>query len=74
MTDEWTSAGVLVGVGLAWYSGPDCLGPVVALPVAANIVWIGIVLLRRSAAGLIDAAITRREPAEDPRSRADDGL
>lgn len=61
MTDVWTSAGVLVGVGLAWYSGLTWLDPAVALLVAANIVWTGIVLLRRSAAGLMDAAITRRE-------------
>lgn len=57
MTDVWTSAGVIAGVGLAWGSGWLWLDPVIALLVAANIVWTGWQLLRRSAAGLMDAAL-----------------
>lgn len=60
MTDVWTSVGVIAGVGLVWFSGWLWLDPVIALLVAANIVWTGWQLLHRSAAGLMDAAI----PAE----------
>lgn len=57
MTDVWTSVGVIIGVALVWVSGWLWLDPLVALLVAANIVWTGWALLRRSAAGLMDAAI-----------------
>ncbi|MDO8988080.1 MAG: cation diffusion facilitator family transporter [Sideroxyarcus sp.] len=60
MTDVWTSAGVIVGVGLVWVSGWLWLDPVLALLVAVNIVWTGWQLLQRSASGLMDEAI----PAE----------
>jgi cation diffusion facilitator family transporter len=61
MTDVWTSAGVIVGVGLVWLSGWLWLDPAIALLVAANIVWTGWQLMQRSAAGLMDAAL----PIED---------
>ena len=61
MTDVWTSLGVIVGVGAVALSGRLWLDPVVALLVAANIVWTGLSLLRRSANGLMDAAL----PPED---------
>lgn len=57
MTDVWTSAGVLVGIGAVALSGWNWLDPVVALLVAANIVWTGIQLIRRSADGLMDVAL-----------------
>ncbi len=57
MTDVWTSAGVIVGVGLAWFSGWLWLDPVVALLVAGHIVWTGWRLMRRSADGLMDASL-----------------
>ena len=57
MTDVWTSVGVIVGVGLVWVSGWLWLDPVIALLVAANIVWTGWQLLQRSASGLMDEAI-----------------
>jgi cation diffusion facilitator family transporter len=57
MTDVWTSVGVIIGVALVWVSGWLWLDPVIALLVAANIVWTGWQLLHRSAAGLMDAAI-----------------
>lgn len=57
MTDVWTSVGVIVGVGLVWLSGWLWLDPALALLVAANIVWTGWQLMRRSAAGLMDAAL-----------------
>ncbi|MDP1996475.1 MAG: cation diffusion facilitator family transporter [Gallionella sp.] len=56
-TDVWTSAGVIVGVGLVWLTGWLWLDPVIALLVAANIVWTGWQLLHRSASGLMDEAI-----------------
>jgi len=60
MTDVWTSVGVIIGVGLVWLSGWLWLDPLIALVVAANIVWTGWQLMSQSASGLMDAAI----PAE----------
>jgi cation diffusion facilitator family transporter len=57
LTDVWTSAGVIVGVGLVYLTGWMWLDPLVALAVAAHIVWIGGGLMRRSVSGLLDAAI-----------------
>lgn len=57
MTDVWTSAGVISGVGLVWLSGWLWLDPVIALLVAANIVWTGWQLMQRSAAGLMDISL-----------------
>ncbi|MDO8925446.1 MAG: cation diffusion facilitator family transporter [Sideroxyarcus sp.] len=60
MTDVWTSAGVIAGVGLVWLTGWLWLDPVIALLVAANIIWTGWQLMQRSAAGLMDVSL----PAE----------
>lgn len=57
LTDVWTSAGVIVGVGLVWATGWLWLDPAIALLVAANIVWTGWQLLHRSASGLMDEAL-----------------
>lgn len=57
MTDVWTSAGVIVGVGLAAASGWLWLDPVVAIAVAANILREGVHLMWRSAEGLMDRAL-----------------
>ncbi len=57
LTDVWTSAGVIVGVGLVWATGWLWLDPAIALLVAANIVWTGWQLLHRSASGLMDVAL-----------------
>lgn len=64
LTDVWTSAGVIAGVGLVWLTGWLWLDPVVALLVALNIVWTGWQLLHRSATGLMDVSI----PEEDLRA------
>jgi cation diffusion facilitator family transporter len=61
MTDVWTSAAVIAGVGAVALTGLKLLDPVVALAVAANIVRTGIHLMRRSVAGLMDTAL----PPED---------
>jgi cation diffusion facilitator family transporter len=63
LTDVWTSVGVIVGVGLVWFTGWLWLDPAIALLVAANIVWTGWQLLRRSAAGLMDVSIPESELA-----------
>lgn len=57
LTDVWTSAGVIAGVGLVSLTGWLWLDPVVALLVAANIVWTGYRLMRRSADGLMDISL-----------------
>jgi len=61
LTDVWTSAGVILGVGLVWATGWLWLDPVIALLVAMNIVWTGWQLLQRSTAGLMDVSL----PAEE---------
>lgn len=58
MTDVWTSVGVILGVGLVALSGWNWLDPAIALLVAANIVWTGWQLMRRSASGLMDVALS----------------
>lgn len=63
MTDVWTSAGVLAGVGLVALTGWLILDPLIALAVAANIVWTGIQLIGRSGMGLLDSAISTEERA-----------
>jgi cation diffusion facilitator family transporter len=57
MTDVWTSVGVILGVGLVALSERTWLDPAIALLVAANIVWTGWQLMRRSASGLMDVAL-----------------
>ena len=64
MTDVWTSLGVIAGVGLVYVSGWLLLDPLIALAVAAHIVWTGIGLMRRSVSGLLDAAIPRDDQHE----------
>lgn len=61
LTDVWTSVGVLLGVGAVVLTGWQRLDPVVALLVAANIVWSGIGIVRQSVLGLMDTAIPLEE-------------
>ena len=56
LTDVWTSIGVLIGVGLVALTGWLRLDPILALLVAANILWSGTGIVRQSVAGLMDAA------------------
>jgi cation diffusion facilitator family transporter len=63
LTDVWTSAGVLGAIGLVALTGWNVLDPVIALLVAAQIVWTGVKLLRRSALGLLDTALDAAEQA-----------
>ena len=61
LTDVWTSLGVVIGVALVELTGWLVLDPLIGLLVAANIVWIGVRLLRDTASGLLDRAL----PPED---------
>jgi cation diffusion facilitator family transporter len=61
MTDVWTSIAVIAAVGAVALTGWQLLDPIIALVVAANIVWTGVQLMRRSVAGLMDTAL----PPED---------
>ncbi len=61
MTDVWTSAGVIIGVGAVTLTGWLWLDPAIALLVALNIVWTGWKLVHRSTSGLMDRAL----PPED---------
>jgi len=64
MTDVWTSAGVLVGVGAVALTGWLWLDPLVALAVAANIVWTGVRIVRSSILGLMDTALPGADQAQ----------
>ena len=63
LTDVWTSVGVILGVSAVWATGWLWLDPVLALLVAANIVWTGYRLVIRSAAGLMDTALPAEQQA-----------
>ncbi len=61
LTDVWTTGGVILGLLLVQLTGALWLDPLIALIVAANIVWTAIKLLRSTGLGLIDSAL----PVED---------
>ena len=61
LTDVWTSAGVVAGVGAVAVTGWQRLDPVIAIMVAANIVWSGGRIVYKSVSGLMDAVL----PAEE---------
>jgi cation diffusion facilitator family transporter len=63
MTDVWTSAGVVVGVGATVLTGWLWLDPLIALLVAVNIVWTGWKLIYRSTSGLMDGALPPQDHA-----------
>jgi cation diffusion facilitator family transporter len=58
MTDVWTSIGVVIGVGAVAITGWTRADPIIALTVAANILWTGAQLVRRSVLGLLDGALS----------------
>jgi cation diffusion facilitator family transporter len=57
LVDVWTSVGIAAGLTAVWASGVYVLDPVIALLVAANIVFTGLRLIRRSFNGLMDHAL-----------------
>jgi cation diffusion facilitator family transporter len=64
LTDVWTSVGVVIGIGLVSVTGWNILDPIVAILVAANIIWAGVKLLQETGAGLLDTAIPAGERQE----------
>jgi cation diffusion facilitator family transporter len=58
LTDVFTSVGVLIGLGLATFTGWQILDPLLAALVALNILWAGWRLVRESVSGLMDEAVT----------------
>lgn len=64
LTDVWTSVGVVVGIVMVQLTGWLVLDPIVALIVAANIVWTGVRLLRDTAQGLLDRALPPEDQAK----------
>lgn len=71
LTDVWTSAGVVVGVGLAAATERLWLDPVVAIAVAANIMREGVHLMWRSSEGLMDRALEPEVIAQIERTLAE---
>jgi cation diffusion facilitator family transporter len=63
LTDVWTSVGVIVAVILVRATGWLALDPIVAFVVAANIVWMAVKLLRETASGVLDSALSQPERA-----------
>jgi cation diffusion facilitator family transporter len=60
-TDFVTTVGVVAGVALIAVTGWNLLDPIVALVVAANIIRVGVSLVRRSMLGLMDTALPQDE-------------
>lgn len=56
MSDVWTSAGIIIALGLVWVSGWQWLDSIIALLVAIYILATGLHLMRRSFDGLMDHA------------------
>jgi cation diffusion facilitator family transporter len=63
LTDVWTSVGVVAALILVGLTGRHILDPLIALVVAANIVWTAWGLLSRSFNGLMDHALPADEVA-----------
>lgn len=61
MTDVWTSAGVVVGVGLVQVTGYLRLDAIVAMAVGLNIVLTGVNLLRESTSKLMDKSLSNED-------------
>lgn len=63
LTDVWTTAGVIAGVAIVYFTGWLVLDPLIAIAVALQILWTGATLIRRSFDGLMDRAIPEEERA-----------
>lgn len=63
LTDVWTTAGVVLAVAAVSLTGWLWLDPVVALVVAANIVWAGWRIVGNSVHGLMDRSLPEAELA-----------
>jgi cation diffusion facilitator family transporter len=61
MTDVWTSVGVVAGIIVVGITGWQVLDPLIAIGVGINIIWMGVQLIRRSTAGLMDSTLPAAE-------------
>ncbi|MGH2504508.1 MAG: cation diffusion facilitator family transporter, partial [Ktedonobacterales bacterium] len=61
LTDVWTTVAVIVALALTSLTHWYILDPLIALAVAANIIWTGVRLIRESGLGLLDTAIPAAE-------------
>ncbi len=61
LSDVWTSIGIVAGVGAIALTGWLLLDPLIAIAVAAYIVWTGIGVMRRSVLGLMDRSLPETE-------------
>jgi cation diffusion facilitator family transporter len=66
LTDSYTSFGVVAGLGLVMLTGWKPFDPLIAIAVAANILWSGGRLAWRSVVGLLDYS----DPAEGKQIRS----
>jgi cation diffusion facilitator family transporter len=64
MTDVWTSVGVILAVFVVSITRWSIIDPIIALIVAANIIYTGIHLVSRSVSGLMDVALPPSEQKE----------
>lgn len=63
LTDVYTSVGVVAGVALVGVTGWHVLDPLLGLVVAANIVYVGVRVMRRSLSQLLDERLPEAEEA-----------
>ncbi|HRO27784.1 MAG TPA: cation diffusion facilitator family transporter [Luteimonas sp.] len=63
MTDVYTTAGVVLGLALAWITGWQWMDPVIAILVGVNILVTGYRLMSESASGLMDATLSAEDNA-----------
>ncbi|MDT8305908.1 MAG: cation diffusion facilitator family transporter [Anaerolineae bacterium] len=61
LSDVWTSAGVVAGVGVAAVTGWEILDPILAIVVALHIARTGYRLTRKAMLGLMDTALPDEE-------------
>jgi cation diffusion facilitator family transporter len=64
MTDVSTSVAVVIGVAAVGLTGWWWLDPVIGLFIAANIIFMGVKLVRRSMLGLLDTALPEADLQE----------
>lgn len=63
MTDVWTSAGLIAGMAIMLFTPPEwsILDPIIAIIMAANVIFTGFQLLKKSYSGLMDKSLPIEE-------------
>ena len=54
LSDVWTSAGALLGLGIVWLTGMALIDSLLAVALGAYILWAGLKLVREAVRGLMD--------------------